>query len=196
MAMNDATPATAATAYVHGAAATDKAARERDDFTPTPPEGTERLLAVEPFEGTIWEPACGAGDISKVLEAHGFTVTSTDLIERGYGQAGIDFLLDYQTTADNIITNPPYKLDDEFVWHALNRSRRKVAMLLRLGWIAGGKRRRFIETTPLARVLVFSGRLQMQRGRLPQPGDGKSMVDSAWYVWEHGHKGLPVIRLI
>jgi hypothetical protein len=184
-----------ATAYVHGISA-DKENRDRDDFTPTPPEGTQRLLAVEKFDGSIWEPACGAGDISKVLEAAGYTVTSTDLIDRGYGQGGIDFLLDYQTTADNIVTNPPYKFDDEFVWHALNRSTRKVAMLLRLGWIAGAKRRKFIDSTPLARVWVFSGRLQMQRGRLPAKGDGKTMVDSAWYVWDKAHKGPPQIGLI
>jgi len=193
---DDASAATATTAYVHGVA-TDKANRDRDDFTPTPPEGTRRLLAVEKFEGGIWEPACGAGDIVKELLAAGYAdVLATDLIDRGHGQGGIDFLLDYQTTADNIVTNPPYKFDDEFVWHALNRSRRKVAMLLRLGWIAGSKRRKFIESTPLARVLIFSGRLQMQRGRLPEKGDGKTMVDSAWYVWEKGHVGLPLVRLI
>jgi len=174
--------------------ATDRRARERDDFTPTPPEGTLRLLAWleahgEKFEGDIWEPACGAGDIAKVLTEAGYAVTATDLIARGYGTPGVDFLLDYQTTAENIVTNPPYKFADEFVWHALNRASRKVAMLLRLGWIAGAKRKQFIERTPLARVLVFSGRLQMQRGRLPEPGDGKTMIDSAWFIWDKAHKG-------
>lgn len=181
--MND-----SATAYVHGVGV-DKKKRDRDDFTPTPPEGTRRLLAVEKFEGNIWEPACGTGDIARELEAAGYDVLATDLIDRGHGKGGIDFLLDYQTTADNIVTNPPYKFDDEFIWHALNRSRRKVAMLLRLGWITGGRRREFIEKTPLARVWIFSGRLQMQRGRLPQKGDGKTMVDNAWFVWDKAHTG-------
>jgi len=41
---------------------------------------------VESFEGQIWEPACGDGAISRVLEAAGYQVISTDLIDRGYGQ--------------------------------------------------------------------------------------------------------------
>jgi len=43
------------------------------------------LLSVETFEGSIWEPACGDGAISKVLLAAGFDVVSTDLIDRGFG---------------------------------------------------------------------------------------------------------------
>src|SRR5690606_16855225 len=33
--------------------AVDRANREKDDFYPTPPEGTEALLSVEAFEGPI-----------------------------------------------------------------------------------------------------------------------------------------------
>lgn len=43
--------------------ATDKVNREKDDFYPTPPYGTEALLSVEKFNGAIWEPACGTGAI-------------------------------------------------------------------------------------------------------------------------------------
>jgi hypothetical protein len=184
------------TAYVHGVRI-DRSARDRDDFTPTPPDGTRRLLAVERFEGTIWECACGEGHMARELAAAGYDdVMATDLIDRGFGQGRVDFLLDFQTTADNIVTNPPYKFADQFVEHALKRTRRKVAMLLRLGWLTAGKRRKLIESTPLARVLVFAPRLQMWRGRLPEPGDGKSMVDSAWFVWDKAHKGPWTGRLI
>lgn len=55
------------------------------DFYPTPPEAVRALLSVEAFEGSIWEPACGDGAISKVLLAAGFDVVSTDLIDRGFG---------------------------------------------------------------------------------------------------------------
>jgi hypothetical protein len=41
----------------------------------------------------IWDPCCSAGDISTVLQRHGREVVSTDLIDRGYGQGGADFLL-------------------------------------------------------------------------------------------------------
>jgi hypothetical protein len=72
-----------------------KELREKDDFYPTPPEGTQALLAVEKFDGPIWEPACGAGDMSRELAAGGYEVISTDLVDRGYGEARIDFLMDY-----------------------------------------------------------------------------------------------------
>jgi hypothetical protein len=55
------------------------------DFYPTPPEAVRALLSVETFTGSVWEPACGDGAISKVLIEAGFEVVSTDLIDRGFG---------------------------------------------------------------------------------------------------------------
>ena len=181
----------AAAAFVRSIV-TDPANRERDDFHPTPPEGTEALLAVETFDGSIWEPACGAGDMSRVLEAHGHEVYSSDLIDRGYGDTGVDFLLDYRTRANNVVTNPPFKLDDEFVRHALGRTDRKVAFLLPLARL----RRKWYATTPLARVWVFSWRLKMWRNGVQPEGQTGGMIDYAWYVWElprpqGGGRGAP-----
>jgi hypothetical protein len=34
------------------------------DFYPTPEWATELLLMHEKFKGTIWEPACGEGDMA------------------------------------------------------------------------------------------------------------------------------------
>lgn len=71
---------------------------------------------------TIWEPACGCGNISKVLIKHGYRVYSSDLYDRGFGEDGIDFLQTTKVpdTCSTIITNPPYALADEFVKHAMN----------------------------------------------------------------------------
>ena len=84
----------------------DKANREKDDFYETPPEATRALLSVESFEGAIWEPACGRGAISKVLEGAGHEVISTDLMDRGYGENRVDFLMEWRPLAPNIVTNP------------------------------------------------------------------------------------------
>ena len=65
--------------------------RKENDFYATPSWAVESLLQVEKFPDLIWEPACGDGAISKVLRTHGHEVLSTDLIDRGYGQGGIDF---------------------------------------------------------------------------------------------------------
>ena len=70
--------------------------REEEDFYPTHPSITQMLLDREKLEGTIWEPSCGKGDMSEVLIDYGYDVFSTDLIDRGYGEGGIDFLDDAQ----------------------------------------------------------------------------------------------------
>lgn len=73
------------------------------DFYPTPSWATKALIDHEDFEGSIWEPACGDGAISKTLEGYGgYDVTSTDLYDRGYGEGGVDFI-DYHPRVGNII---------------------------------------------------------------------------------------------
>src|SRR5436190_23068385 len=76
------------------------------EFYPTPPEATRALLSVESFDGSIWEPACGRGAISMVLETAGHQVVSTDFIQRDYGAGSVDFLTQTERRAKHIITNP------------------------------------------------------------------------------------------
>ena len=184
-----------AVAFVRGIAP-DAENRERDDFYPTPPEATRALLDAEIFAGSIWEPACGDGAISKVLVERGHQVYSSDLIDRGYGDVGRDFLLDYQTTAANIITNPPFKFAEEFACHALARATRKIALLARLGWLEGIERRNMFMSTPLARVLVFSNRIPMNRNGEAKWSGGAGMIAFAWYVWDHAHRGPPTLGFL
>lgn len=170
------------------------AGRPKDDFYPTPPAATEALLGAETFLGDIWEPACGDGAISKVLGSRGHKVLSTDLVYRGYGEGGHDFFASEHSAA-NIITNPPYSLGQEFIEHALKKTTGKVAMLMKLAFLEGAKRKTMFETTPLARVHVFSKRLKMARmGETEKYGSG--MIAFAWFVFEHGYEGEPVIRWI
>ncbi len=167
--------------------------RERDDFYPTPPEATEALLSVESFKGRIWEPACGDGAISKVVSAAGYDVVSTDLINRGYGESQVDFLLEWSRPAPNIITNPPFKLSRQFAEHALRLTTGKVAMLNKLAFLEGQDRRRLMTTTPLARVWVFSRRLAFPAGSPHAQSKGGGMLAFAWFVWEHGYTGKPTL---
>src|SRR4051812_23471416 len=87
------------------------------DYYPTPPEAVASLLAAEIFDGPIWEPACGSGNISRVLQRYHYPVVSTDLHEYGFGEGGVDFLKETRPRAKHIITNPPYGkgLADRFV---------------------------------------------------------------------------------
>lgn len=174
--------------------AIDHANRERDDFYPTPPEATRALLSVETFSGPIWEPACGDGAISRVLEETGHDVISTDLVNRGYGDHSIDFLMEWQPRAPNIITNPPFKLGLPFLKKSLDLTTDKVAFLMRLNWLEGVERRGVFENTPTARVWVFSKRLTTWR--LGEEGKTGGMFAFAWFVWEHGHEGPPTLGWI
>jgi hypothetical protein len=170
------------------------AGRPDDDFYPTPPEATRALLAREHFDGLTWEPACGDGAICRVLDAYGIPYIATDLIDRGFGQGGQDFFQS-DLRATNIITNPPYKLAEKFVWRALERTDGKVAMLCKLAFLEGAKRRKLFETTPLKSVYVFSKRLSMYRNG--EKGNYASgMIAFAWIVWKHGHEGPPTLGWI
>ena len=95
---------------VLGASSHSADARAQDDYYATEPKAMELLLAEERFAPVVWECACGEGHLSKVLEAHGHEVVSTDLVYRGYGkQETVDFLKVKGGFDGDIITNPPYK---------------------------------------------------------------------------------------
>lgn len=167
--------------------------REANDYYATEPKAVELLLKEEAFFHRIWEPACGEGHMSEVLKAHGYDVLSSDLISRGYGDGGVDFLAipAFGDKECDIITNPPYKYAKEFVEHALDMvaEGHKVAMFLKLQFLEGKARRTLFETTPPQTVYVSSGRL-----RCAMNGDFEKYAKSnavcyAWFVWRKGHHG-------
>ena len=165
------------------------------EYYPTPPEATRALLSVESFEGSIWEPACGEGHISKVLEAAGHDVVSTDLATCwGYGETGRDFLDARQSRAMHIVTNPPYGrgLADAFVTHALRLTREtggKVAMLLALQSLAHPLRHAFWTGHPPAVIHALD---ECQCWPYGDPAKATTAIGKqryVWVVWKPGHKG-------
>ena len=114
--------------------------RQKDDFYPTPLVAIESLLDNENFDGDIWEPACGNGAISKPASLYN-NVISTDLNDYGYGDSGIDFLMESKLLAPNIVTNPPYKLAQKFIEKAIDLGAKKHCWLLRLSFLEGQQRR-------------------------------------------------------
>lgn len=122
------------------------------DYYATEPKAVEMLLGLERFAPVIWEPACGEGHISKVLQSHGYEVISTDLVYRGFGDPEpLDFLTEtLEGFEGDIITNPPYNIALDFVKRALDSVKpgRKVAMLLKIQFLEGQKRKDFFSQTP------------------------------------------------
>jgi len=167
------------------------------DFYTTPAEGTRALLSVESFDGPIWEPACGDGAISEVLKAAGHQVISTDLIQRGYGVAGVDFLRETRSLAKHIITNPPYGggLADHFIGKALSLTRQtggKVAMLLDLASLCHPTRHAKFVNTPPAAIYALDELVCWPNG---DPARVRFMAQAdrryCWLVWKPGHTGAP-----
>jgi len=175
--------------------------RETDDYYATDPKAVELLLENETFSNTIWECACGQGHMSKVLESHGYTVISTDLVYRGYGvEKSVDFLKQSRVFDGDIITNPPYKYAKEFVEKALESvdNGHKVAMFLKLTFLEGKARKTLFQKYPPKTVYVSSSRLQCAKnGDFVKDRTGVNMaVAYAWYVWEKGYSGDTIIKWI
>lgn len=176
-----------------GASNHSKELREIHDFYATPPEAVEELLKHETFDKNIWEPACGMGHISDVLIKNGYNVISSDLIDRGYGIGGIDFLFHHRDGLfdGDTITNPPYRLAQDFVERALQviEPGHKVAMLLRLSFLEGKARRDFFKRFPPVRVYVSSSRIQCAKNGDFQAlkNAGGSAIAFAWFIWIRGH---------
>lgn len=123
--------------------------REENDYYATEPRAVDMLLQLERFSEFIWEPACGEGHISKVLEADFYDVFSSDLIDRGYGVQK-DFLKCIEPWQGDIITNPPYKFAKEFIEKAIELIPvgNKVAMFLKVQFLEGKGRKRMFNDIP------------------------------------------------
>lgn len=161
------------------------------DFYPTPTWATHALIDNEPFVGSVWECACGDGSMSEVLKTR-YDVISTDLYDRGYGKSEQDFLTTTEQ-CDNIITNPPFKLAEDFLKVALRQSDKKVALLLRLAFLESQKRYHSVYMVcPPSTVWVFSERITFYpQGK--QTG-GSGTIAYAWFVWDKGKSGATKLR--
>ena len=124
--------------------------RETNDYYATEPKAIELLCDIETFSPTLWECACGEGHLAKALENRGYKVIASDLIDRGYGEGGVDFLKCDKPFNGDIITNPPYKYAQEFVEHALGviTEGHKVIMFLKVQFLEGKARRKLFEKYP------------------------------------------------
>lgn len=189
-------------------AATNRAEgeREQNDYYATDPVAIDKLLTVETPHRFIWECACGGGHLSKRLTEKGFSVLSTDIIDRGYNELHYtaDFLKQTDGVVDfdyDILTNPPYKYAKEFVLNALEllRSRCRCYMFLKLTFLEGKARHNeLFSKFPPRNIYVFSERVVCAKNgdfaALKESGGGA--VAYAWFVWEKGYNGKTQVSWI
>lgn len=180
-----------------GASNHSEVERPEHDYYATPPTAVEDLLSKESFNN-VWEPACGEGHISKVLQTHGILSRSTDLICRGYGDCEQDFFSFNEMWDGDIITNPPYRFAKEFVEKSLTliEDGHKVAMLLKVQFLESKKRMELFKNNPPKRIYIWSGRMTCAlNGDFESIKHGSPMM-FAWFVWDKGFVGDPIIKWI
>ena len=182
--------------------------RERvdNDYYATPTTSTEALLEEVQFKGSFLEPCIGGGHIAEVIKRYypDEVLYGMDLVDRGYPRTIVADFLEYDfkdRKFDNIITNPPYSLAQEFLEKGmivLNENG-KIAMFLKIQFLEGAKRKEMFSKYPPKYIYVFTKRQNPWRNGSPVDEKGKpwsSTMCFAWFVWEEGFKGEPIIRWI
>ena len=178
-----------------GASSHGSEARENNDFYATDPKALYSLINEHNivFNSNIWECACGAGNLSEVLKEYNYNVYSSDLVDHGYGTVGVDFLRCINTWDGDIITNPPYKYAQEFIEHALDliTDGNHVYMFLKIQFLEGKKRKALFDSKQLKTVYISRSRIECGKNNV---FTGGSAVAYAWFDFEKGYNGDPVIK--
>jgi hypothetical protein len=167
-----------------------------DDF-PTPPWATRALCEQLRTRGhaldnqSCREPAANRGHMVKPLGEYFDFVVASDVHNYGTDFQVRDYLFglpaDWEPT-DWTVTNPPFKLAEQFIERALDLSRVGCAVLLRSAFLEGvGRFERLFASRPPSLVLQFSERVVMHKGKLAP--DGSTATAYCWLVWEHGRSG-------
>ena len=141
------------------------------EFYPSPKWTVDALAEHVGLRGkTIWEPACGTGEMSEAIRDAGAAhVHSTDIKDYGYG--GFNGIHDFVAwlpppliTFDGAITNPPYgergRLAELFIENGLRQigERGFLALLLPADFDAAKTRAKYFENCPL-----YAGQITLTR---------------------------------
>ncbi|MGA0540712.1 hypothetical protein [Neotabrizicola sp. VNH66] len=164
-----------------------------DDF-PTPPWATRALLECLdlPFWASLHgfatcrEPAANRGHMVRPLREVFTSVEAADIFDYGAGFPQADYLFGPDPDpVDWTITNPPFRLAEQFIQRALRTSRHGVAVIVRSAFLEGvGRHRRLFQPHPPRFVLQFTERVVMHKGRLS--ATGSTATAYCWIVWTPG----------
>ena len=163
--------------------------REINDFYATPTKEVENILKYEELKGVVLEPCCGMGHMCEGIKASGFNgkVISTDLINRGYGEWGLDFLSEdypYIKNIGTVIINPPFKHIEQFVNKSLEIATDKVILFARNQFTEGQSRyENIFKNNPPTRIYQYVDRVACAKD-----GDFNKKLSSnmafGWFVWD------------
>lgn len=166
-----------------------------DDF-PTPPWATRALCewirgrSLPPIHClSCREPAANRGHMVKPLREYFDVVFGSDIHDYGAGFPIRDFIgMECPQPVDWTITNPPFRLAEQFIQRALATSRRGVAMIVRSAFLEGvGRYRDLFSAFPPSDILQFTERVVMHKGRLS--AKGSTATAYCWIVWRKKVQG-------
>jgi DNA-binding Lrp family transcriptional regulator len=148
----------------------------------TPPKDVHELLKLESFRGSIWDPACGKGEMAAILKKKfgRQRVRATDIA------SGVDFLKS-DLRADAIISHPPPRLSKEFVAAAQRQANKKVALWLELCFLE--EARRAGECGMGLKNVYIPNQDEASKKIFPTEKYIPEMLSMAWFVWEKGYEG-------
>lgn len=163
-----------------------------DDF-PTPPWATRALCEwlksnqSQPLDlFSCREPAANRGHMVAPLQEYFASVDAADVHDYGAGFPVVDYLWgSLPGRVDWTITNPPFRLAEQFIERARDTSAQGVAMIVRAAFLEGvGRFERLYSKSPPSHVLQFTERVVMHKGRLAP--EGSTATAYAWLVWMGG----------
>lgn len=137
--------------------------KEYSDLYSTPEIALDKLFEVVNFskDKKYFEPCAGIGIVSEYLRNKGLYVVTNELFDHGYTtEYKEDFLnTDIQFDYDIIVSNPPYKLANEFVNKGFECVKEQY-LLLRLQFLESKKRyEQLFNKGHLKNVYVFVSRI-------------------------------------
>ena len=184
--------------------------RAENDFYATDPIAVEKLIQCLDKEYLMQgrynrlEPCVGTGNICEAFKDKLCEWTCLDIVDRGYPDTVVaDYLQwDSPKNYDLIVTNPPYSLATEFIKKSMTILAEDglCCMYLKLQFLEGVKRKELFDKYPPKYIYVFRNRMATWKNGLQKnPDTGKKWAETicfAWFVWEQGFKGEPIIRWI
>lgn len=176
------------------------------EFYETPKWATRKAIEAMLSDGIIdkhdkiYEPCCGAGAMTDVMNEFGFEdVAASDIQTAEYiaGEKGVDVYALPDGVCEVVFTNPPYDrmTRDDMLQEFLRISNRKVILLLNIFFLSSKERKEMLEQSHLCRVYIHSDRVTMYPYGEEKPKNGGTKM-FAWFVWDKEYDGDPTIRWI
>lgn len=146
-----------------------------DDFQ-TPGWAVEPLFRVISRWYTVWDPACGRGNLVRAFTEAGYYTLGTDILngpDQDFFRVGRD-----DAVGTVLVTNPPYSLKDRFLAHCYALGR-PFALLLPITALEGQVRQSLYRKHGVELILL------PRRVNFETPnGEGSSAwFPVAWFCW-------------